>query len=357
MQVPVTASLTRRAFIETAMTGLAGCSTLAGRRAGAAEIAPERGFRIRGVVIIPENLSLKDWPERARRARLNTIALHHPSSPRKLLEFVQAEPGQDFLARCRKEHLHVEFDFHAMRDLVPRALFAKDPSWFRMNEGGARTPDQNFCVHSPAAMRTAVENALVFARALRPTTGRYYYWSDACAAWCRCSRCRELSDSDQVLLVENAILKALRSEQPDAQVAHLACHVTMTPPKQIRPEPGVFLQFAPARRRYDLPYSRQRSRDETDSLWYLERNLEVFPAAPAQALEYWLDVSLFSHGRRLPLPWDRDRVRADIATYRALGIEHIKSFANDLDAEYVRRNGEPTFLAEYGAALEDAFDR
>ncbi len=130
----------------------------------------------------------------------------------------------------------------------------------------------------------------------------------------------------------------------------------MPPPKTIKPEAGVFLQFAPARRRYDLPYSQQRSKDETDSLWYLERNLEVFPAATAQALEYWLDVSRFSRGKKLPLPWDRNRVRADLGTYRALGIQHIKSFANDLDAEYVRRHGEPTFLAEYGAALAELFD-
>lgn len=131
----------------------------------------------------------------------------------------------------------------------------------------------------------------------------------------------------------------------------------MPPPKEIKPEAGVFLQFAPARRRYDVPYSQQRSKDEKDSLWYLERNLEVFPAATAQALEYWLDVSLFSHGKKLPLPWDRNRFRADLGTYRALGIQHIKSFANDLDAEYVRRNGEPAFLAEYGAALEGSLDR
>ena len=357
MQTPVTASLTRRTFVQTAMAGLAGCSSLAGRCAGAAEIALEKALRIRGVVMVPENLTLRDWPERAKRAGLNTIALHHPTSPRKLLEFVQAEPGQDFLARCKNQELHVEFDFHAMRDLVPRGLFAKDPSLFRMNESGTRTLDQNFCVHSATAMRIAVENALAIARALPTTTGRYYYWSDGCAPWCRCSRCRELSDSDQSLLVENAIVKALRSEKPVAQVAHLACHSTMPPPKEIKPEAGVFLQFAPARRRYDVPYSQQRSKDEKDSLWYLERNLEVFPAATAQALEYWLDVSRFSRGQRLPLPWDRDRFRADLATYRALGIQHFKSFANDLDAEYVRRNGEPAFLAEYGAALEESLDR
>src|SRR5205823_12976310 len=120
MQTRVTASLTRRTFVQTAMIGLAECSSMAGRSAGAAEIAPEPGLRIRGVVMVPENLTLKDWPDRAKRARLNTIALHHPTSPRKLLEFVQTEQGQDFLARCKNHKLHVEFDFHAMRDLVPR---------------------------------------------------------------------------------------------------------------------------------------------------------------------------------------------------------------------------------------------
>jgi hypothetical protein len=356
MPIRGTASLTRRTFVQTAMTGLAGYSSVAGRRAGAAEIAPE-GLRIRGVVMVPETLTLEDWPDRARRAGLNTIALHHPDSPRKLLEFVRADRGRAFLARCKDNRLHVEFDFHAMSDLVPRGLFAGDSSLFRMDERGTRTPDRNFCVHSATAMRTAVENALVFAQALRPTTGRYYYWSDGCAPWCRCRRCRELSDSDQSLLVENAIAKALRSEEPFAQVAHLACHVTMPPPKGIKPEAGVFLQFAPARRRYDIPYARQRGEDEVDSLWYLERNLEVVPAATAQALEYWLDVSLFSRGKRLPLPWDRDRFRSDVGTYRSLGIRHIKSFANDLDAEYVRRHGEPTFLAEYGAGLGGSLDR
>ena len=357
MQVPAEPCQTRRAFVQTATIGLAGYSSMTGRRGGAMELASAQELRICGVVMVPENLTLKDWPDRAKRAGLNTIALHHPNSPRKLLEFVQSDRGQDFLARCRNHELHVEFDSHAMSDLVPRGLFSKDPSLFRMNESGTRTPDQNFCVHSATAMRTAAENALMFARSLQPTTERYYFWSDGCAPWCRCNQCRELSDSDQSLMVENAIVKALRSEKPGAQVAHLACHSSMPPPSRIKPEAGVFLQFAPARRRYDIPYSRQRSKDDKDSLWYLERNLEVFPAATAQALEYWLDVSLFSRGKKLPLPWNRDRFRADLAAYRSLGIRHIKSFANDLDAEYVNRNGEPTFLAEYGKALRESLDQ
>ena len=51
------------------------------------------------------------------------------------------------------------------------------------------------------------------------------------------------------------------------------------------------------------------------------------------------------------------RFRADVATYRGLGVRQIKSFVNGLDAEYVRRNGEPAFLAEFGADLEELLDR
>ena len=35
----------------------------------------------RGVVLMPEDLSLNDWPERGKKAELTTIALHHQNSP------------------------------------------------------------------------------------------------------------------------------------------------------------------------------------------------------------------------------------------------------------------------------------
>jgi hypothetical protein len=40
-----------------------------------------RSFETRGVVLVPEDLTLKDWPERAQRAGLTTTALHLGSSP------------------------------------------------------------------------------------------------------------------------------------------------------------------------------------------------------------------------------------------------------------------------------------
>jgi hypothetical protein len=51
------------------------------------------------------------------------------------------------------------------------------------------------------------------------------------------------------------------------------------------------------------------------------------------------------------LPWNRDRFLADVKTYVSLGTRHFKSFANGIDANYVTRHGEPTFLAEYGRGL------
>jgi hypothetical protein len=155
-----------------------------------------------------------------------------------------------------------------------------------------------------------------------------------------------------LLVVVNALARALRQVHPKAQVAHLACHTSMSAPQKIKPETGVFLQYAPVRRRYDIPYSEQTDQKQLDSLWYLEQNLKVFPAKTAQALEYWLDVTRFPPGTG-PLPWNRERFLADLKTYSSLGIRQFKSFANGLDADYVKRHGEPTFLAEYGRALDN----
>jgi Domain of unknown function (DUF4838) len=306
---------------------------------------------MRGLVIVPDNLTLENWPRRAKEAGLNTISLHHWESPRALSDFVSSDVGQKFLEQCKGAGIGLEFDFHAMRDLVPRGLFAKDPSLFCMNERGDRTPERNFCVHSKAALDLAAENALAFAAKLPTTTNCYYYWSDGCAPWCRCPRCRELSDSDQPLVAENHIAGALRRTRPAAQVAHLACHSSMPAPTKVKPAPGVFLQFAPGRRRYDISYSQQREETKADSLWFLEKNLEVFPAESAQVLEYWLDVTHFGDGKG-PLPWNREHFLEDLAAYRSKGLKHIKSFGNGLDADYLKRHRDIGFLKEFAAGLE-----
>jgi hypothetical protein len=309
------------------------------------------------VVLVPEDLTLTDWPERAKRAGLTTIGIHHPDSPKAVIDWIRTDAGQRFLEACGRLGLDVEYELHAMKELLPRDRFEKNPESFRLDENGERVADANLCVHSQAALDLAAENAVRIADVLRPTTGRYFYWGDDGKPWCRCPKCRDLSDSDQATVLENHLLKALRRHDQRASLSHLAYLNSLKPPAQIKPEPGMFLEYAPIRRRYDTPYEQQKEPDQADDQAALDANLEVFPAGTAQVLEYWLDVSRFSQWKRpaVKLPWRRDVVEADLACYAARGIRHVTSFAVYVDAEYRRRHGEPEFIREYGETL--AVDR
>jgi len=338
--VPSLQDFSRRGFLR----GL----SAAGLSAYAA--SPPR-FLTRGVVLIPEDLTLKDWPERAHRAGLTTVALHHGRSAFEVIKFVSSEAGQDFLSRAGKLGLQVEYELHAMSELLPRWMFEVDKSLFRMNEAGERVPDWNLCVHSARALEVAGENAAAIARMLRPTTSRYFFWGDDGRPGCRCVKCRELSDSEQALVLENRLAKDLRRHDPQAQVAHLAYSTTLPAPRRVKPGDGVFLEYAPIARRYDLPYAQQVQ--GRDGLSNLDTNLRVFPAATAQVLEYWLDVSRFSGWKRpaVKLPWNHDVFLADIESYAARGIRHVTTFACFIDADYVKQHGEPRAVSEYGAGL------
>jgi hypothetical protein len=309
-------------------------------------------FQTRGVVLVPEDLSLADWPERAANAGLTTIALHHGTSPKVVADFIDSTAGRQFLAQCARWGLHLEYELHAMRELLPRTLFATAPDLFRMDDQGRRTSDANLCVHSARALEIVATNAVRLARRLPPTTSRYFFWGDDGMPWCRCPQCRAFSESDQALLLENHLLRALRQLDPAARLAHLAYANTLPPPARVRPEPGVFLEFAPIRRRYDLPYESQTGPDARDALQALRENLRVFPASSAQALEYWLDASRFSQWKRpaVKLPWRRDVLAADALTYAQLGLRHVTTFAVWIDADYLARFGEPP-LGEYGETL------
>lgn len=309
-------------------------------------------FATRGVVLLPDDLTLADWPERAKRAGLFTIGIHHQNSPKAVIAWVQSDAGQRFLAQCRKLGIEVEYELHAMKELLPRDLFAKNPIFFRMNDKGERTPDTNCCVYSLGGLEIIGENALAMAKVLRPTTGRYFYWGDDGKPWCQCPHCRALSASEQSLLVANRILQALRNQDARARVAHLAYSNTLLPPKQIKPSEGVFLEYAPIKRRYDIPYSQQDA-NQGDGLGALDANLKVFPKETAQVLEYWLDVSRFSRWQRpaVKLPWKKEVFIADVQTYQKRGIRHITTFAAWIDADYQRRFGNLSFIAEYGEGL------
>lgn len=350
-------ALSRRQWL--AALGWGGLACAMGRRdvpvclAAAAGVAAADGpfFQTRGVVIRPSDILNWTWPEKAKEAGLTTIGTH--VFPHEVAGFVKTDAGQAFLESCRTLGLEVEHELHAINDLLPRDLFDKDPSMFRMDEEGRRVGEWNLCVHSEAAVATACENAVKFAELLRPTTGRYFYWIDDGEPMCRCPECRGLSDSDQALVLENALLKALKQADPRATLAHLAYARTITPPTQVKPEPGIFLEFAPIARRFDRPLSAPDVAEHRKFIEELDANLEVFGREGAQALEYWLDESLFYRRNKESLcriPWDRDVFLDDLATYGNRGIRHVTTFAVQVDGKYVAQFGEPPVKA-YGEGL------
>ncbi len=344
--------VSRRGFMAAAgFCGAAG-SILRGSENAATRPARKQVAATRGVVLLPGDLTLSDWPERVRQAGLTTIGIHDPVSPRNIVRFVQSERGRKFLEKCRELGLEVEYELHAMSELLPRALFKDEPALSRMDEKGERTADANLCISSERALRIAEESAVEIAGALRPTTHRYFFWGDDGRPWCRCPQCSALSESDQALVLENRLIEGLRKADPLAKLAHLAYANTLAPPKKIKPRPRIFLEFAPIQRRYDIPFSKEDDAKNREALDALKGNLAVFGAEDAQALEYWLDCSRFSGYRKpaVKVPFVERAFLEDLETYGSLGIRRLTTFAVYIDADYVKRHGEPP-LEAYGRGL------
>ena len=317
-------------------------------------------FKMRGVVLSVHDLETVDWPKLAYENGINTIGTH--IFPEQVVTFIESEKGQQFLTDCKKYGIEVEHQLHAIGQLLPRELFDEDSTMFRMNEYGRRVNDYNLCVHSQKALDMIAENALRYAKRLPATNHRYYYWIDDGRPMCKCTECSKYSDSEQALIIENHIIKVLRNLDPQALLAHLAYINTMSAPRRVKPEEGIFLQFAPIERTWDRPLKDDgpgghlsHSLSHEQHRMYLLENLDIFPVETAEVLEYWLDVSIFSQWKKpaKKLPWNREVFESDIDTYASLGIRNITSFAVYIDDKYIAAYKDLSFLKEYGNGLKN----
>lgn len=305
---------------------------------------------------MPSDITNWSWVEKAKQAGLTTIGTHF--SPDQVKEFFATKEGIAFQKKCKTAGIAIEHELHSMKNLLPRNLFKKDPTMFRMTKKGERKNDWNLCVHSKNAIEVVCENAVKYAKILKSDTGRYFYWIDDAKPMCFCSKCKGLSPSDQALLLNNAMVKSLRAYDSRATLAHLSYRNTFSAPTQIKPDPNVFLEFAPIERDYKKPFG--TSAKEKIWLQHLDANLEVFGAKNAQVLEYWLDASLFyrmsSHGGHKPrlvrLPWDQKVFEGDLDIYGKRGIRHVTTFAIKVHQGYVDKFGEPPLMA-YGQGLKN----
>lgn len=307
---------------------------------------------MRGVVLSADDVATLDWVELARANGLNTLSIPVGTN--------LTPAGRTFLNRCQEAGIDVDYQWHAMSSLLPRDLFAADSTLFRMDANGRRMAEGNCCVSSSRALDTIAANAVKYARLNPPTNHRYYFWMDDGAPTCLCPACKRYNDSEKALIVENRILRALRRYDPKAKVAHLAYYGTMEVPNKVKPDEGIFLEFAPFFRTWDAPLDSPNAKGRTgvtNREFYdkLRNNLKVFDAAEAVVLEYWLDVSLVSDWKKpaRKLPWKRDVFLRDIELYKELGIRNVMSFAVYVDSAYVAAYKDLSFLKEYGEGLKD----
>lgn len=300
-----------------------------------------------GLIAHPEELT-KGEIAAFRAAGADVLGLHPvggnkaTSSLENLLIWLKTDKGRRLLSYARSLGLEIEYEMHAASFLVPREMFSSHPEYFR-EANGVRTNDYNFCVSSDEMLRTVANRAAELVSKLDYSSHDYYLWQDDVdGGECGCEKCRTLSASDQSLIVANAIADELRRFDSSARVCYLAYLGTLTPPKSVKPAPGVFLEYAPMKRDRSIPvWEDDNVKRELAALF------DVFEPDEAKILEYWYDNSMFSNWKKPPKKFtpDNERIAKEIDFYRSLGVGNVTSFACYLGADYEALYGAPDFSA------------
>lgn len=300
------------------------------------------------LLIHPEELS-REWVDRLVAQGVDVLGLHPvggesaADSARRLIVQMENPDFRNLIDYAWEKGLQVEYELHAAGFLLGRELFESHPEYFRL-ENGKRNPLHNFCVSNDEALNLLTDNAVELAKKLYRSRPYYYFWlDDTQDKYCTCEGCSRLSMSDQQMLVMNAMVKKLRAAIPGAKLCFLAYNGTEAPPTQLKPEEGIFLEYAPMSRDFSVPAENvsQKVKDNIQKL------MEVFGTEDATVLEYWYDNSMFSRWTRPPKVFipRNDLIPGDLRWYESLGFEHIASFACYLGEDYVNLYGEPDISA------------
>ena len=315
-----------------------------------------RWFQTRGIVCGWNDIAIYhgkriDYLKLAEEHHLNTFSIGGAS--------LTSKDWNNYVESGTAIGIKFEFQQHMMSYLLPRNLFDTHPEYFRMNDQGVRMNDVNGCPSSEEGLEIIAANAKSMGASEKPGNHRYYYWFDDGGDVCYCPKCKGYSPSDQALMFENRIIKALREIDPDALLAHLAYENTTDAPKKVSPEEGVFLEFAPFwRNRYrplsDASANGYNGWTNGKYLNALKENLKLFPVETAMVLEYWIDDSFFSNwnsAKLVEVPWDNNMFLDDLKTYASCGIRHITSSCVYVGPNYFIKFGYPTFMEEYADGL------
>ena len=301
------------------------------------------------LLIHPEELDQK-WIKRCVDLKIPTLALHPvggyraPLTMKAMLDRLETEEFRALIDNACENGLTIEYEMHAMRYFLPKTEFEHHPEWFRVDENGERNADLNCCASSEEALDFIAKRAAEAAKKLYRSSHRYFFWADdAHDAFCHCEKCRELSSSDQQLIIMNRILEELQKEDPEATLAYLAYYGTLTPPQKVKPHKGIFLEYAPIDRDFHKPLADATGEKNAEQNKHLKALLDTFGKEDAKVLDYWLDNSLFSNWTKPPKAFTPDEavIFADFDYYRSLGFSDISTFACYLGADYIELHGEP----------------
>ncbi len=305
------------------------------------------------LLIHTDELSEK-WIDRMVENHVSTLAIHPVGgwqahlTLKDMVEKLETPEYRALLDYAAEKGLQIEYEMHAMRYLLPASEFEAHPEWFRMKADGERSSDRNCCAANEEVLDYIAEQAAALAKKLYRNTHRYYFWlDDAKDAFCHCPECSKLSASDQQMKILNHILKRLQKDDPNAELAYLAYYDTLTPPTKIRPEKGIFFEFAPMERDFHAPIE---GNSQTEPIHAL---LDFFGKDGARVLDYWYDNSFYSDYKKPPKAFTPDKpvIKADLAYYTSLGFRELASFACYLGADYEALHGEPD-LSDLGAFLK-----
>ena len=129
------------------------------------------------------------------------------------------------------------------------------------------------------------------------------------------------------MIALNAALRAIKERIPDAHMAYLAYMDSILPPKQVAPEEGIFLEYAPfekyTAKGENAPALIAREKEMIPPL------MECFGKEDRRVLEYWYDNSLYSGWKKPPKKFvlNEGAMRKDVEEYRRMGFSEITTFA------------------------------
>ena len=303
---------------------------------------------IKNILIHPEELN-KKWIDKMADGGIKILGIHPHGggkaveSLKDLLVKLETKEYRELIDYAVERGLEIEYEMHAARNLMPAELFESHPEYFRTMANGERTPNLNFCVSNPEALALVAKNAAELARKLYKSRPVFYFWlDDAYNCHCKCEKCKNLSPSDQQLIACNAMLAEIRKYIPEAKFAYLAYQDTLEVPENVKPDEGIFLEYAPI----------EKYKNTAPERIEVERNMllkqaEYFSWKDSKVLEYWLDNSLFSGWKKPPKEFkaDDEKIRKEVAEYASLGFEIVSTFGCFLGEDYEELYGEPDISA------------